>query len=1071
MGEKMVLKDFGGLAAIQPAVQEQFTSRLLDERRQLHEQFLELSERYTQNPTQFGAVSSKIKEYADSVAPLFSTPHTKDTDLEQIKKVLASVQQLIENPQVAPATEVTATAAEVKQPALSQETTSAVETTLSVDPIVETVRVEKPTSIEQMKSNLTTLDEQVNALYEKKTIPFYEELKARGLNEHFNVKRVYGNEGQGGQLLRAFDICAIARTHFIEQLSQATEATPSKELLTLYKKFDKQVAVLERQVEWHIKNIKAFIETAALENVIPATPVEAVSLEKLILDRSMRAPEETIDENKVEVAEAEKLEFEEVQRMQASINQIEQEIKLLQEQTTWQPSHESGNTKAMIDQFDRTLADYYEQPSAALFKLLKNTFTTIETFFKEVKDAHEVAKTGVPVTIEQPQESTQSPEVSAAEQMTNNVITIADKYKAERESLRGIVDDLLAKPNLPTDVQQSLSFAKSEMLTRLGLLSYTDPQYMQLRERVKEVINAAQQLTGEDITVAPAPKIEGVANHFLAPETRKRLSENPKLRAALLVAMVAMVSPNHVSDYRENFVVAAVDTESPLSRMGDRAQWIGDDASTILAAAEEDEPKKIVVVRPNTGEEEVPQVTPETSTNTRIANINFAANGETPPVVMAEAGALPVVNLSEDNLPKISEVVVNRFGYEPAALEVNTEVTEISNVDTSVPEPTASTVAELDPKSPVYQETLARTESVATSNNVVEVLRGNEATYPDRAINPLLAAVDATGIPEVLANKLRAEEKEAFLSDANRLKAAGVRSGQRSSTFPGEKINYSDPVERLKQRFNEYRQYLNVPHTEVAVEGDNLTKLVEKSYARDLAVLSPADRLPVVEEALATYLATPGALENLKLKDKDTVPTAAVVPLQVMARYLADAVAKKVLTAYESGSASEVIVDDGPVTETSVQEADTNIDTFEESGGASEVIEEKGKLGEVTSPEEYPGGVMAYSQAYNEKLASLGIDPKTPSMIDSWFQPRTTDNRALLEMTVGELTKIMMQAPLEIAKELQTRKVSLESANELYKLIITARASGQTGYGIDSLRQGKEIIQERVLAEAPKSSN
>ncbi|MFN3692657.1 MAG: hypothetical protein ACK4SL_00985 [Candidatus Paceibacteria bacterium] len=676
-------------------------------------------------------------------------------------------------------------------------------------------------------------------------------------------------------------------------------------------------------------------------------------------------------------------------------------------------------------------------------------------------------ESGAPVTLKQPQESTQSPEVSATEQINNSIITIADKYKAERESLGRAADELLAKPNLPAHVLQSLTFAKSEMLVHLEQLSYTDPQYMQLRERVKEVINAAQQLTGEDITIAPAPKIEG-ANHHLAPETRKKLSENSKLRAALLVAMVAIVSPNNVSDYSDNFVVASADMSSPLSRMGEHAQWIGDTASGILAAAEKDEPKKLVVVRPYTGEEEVSTVTAEAPTETRITNMNFASSGETPPSVVAEAGSLPAVDLSEDNLPKVSEIVVNRFGYEPTALEVDTRESMVTAADTSVSEPTITKIAEPDPKSPAYQESIAPTESVASGNTVVEVLQGNEATYPDRAIDPLLAAVDATGIPLVLANKLRAEEKEAFLSDANRLRAAGVGSGQKNVTFPGEKINYSDPVARLDQRFNEYRQYLSVPHTEVAVEGDNLTKLVEKSYARDLAVLSPADRLPVVEEALAAYLATPGALENLKLKDKDTVPIAAVVPLQVLARYLADAVAKKVLTANESGSASEVLVDDSSTAETIAVDVDATFNASEESGSASKVIEDRGEPGEVTSPEEYPGGVIAFSQAYNQLLESFGIAIKAPAMFDSWFTVNRAEynNRELLGMTVGEITTIMMQDPVEVMRELNARKISPEAANAVYQLVIEARKNGLAPYATDSTITLEEVIKRKVLADA-----
>ncbi|MFM2340186.1 MAG: hypothetical protein RLZZ360_822 [Candidatus Parcubacteria bacterium] len=449
---------------------------------------------------------------------------------------------------------------------------------------------------------------------------------------------------------------------------------------------------------------------------------------------------------------------------------------------------------------------------------------------------------------------------------------------------------------------------------------------------------------------------------------------------------------------------------------------------------------------------------------------------QTKPSVASAAIEQPAASTIEKILPKVvyEEAVVQRTAPDNLS-PVQFDMPPQSNTAMEDPLPQSSsgvdqgvteTVVDVDPKSPAYQETIVPAESGGSRSTTVEVLQGDEATYPDRAIDPLLATVDSTGIPEVLASRFRAEEKEAFLADATRLKAAGVGSGQRNVTFPGEKINYHDPVERLDQRFNEYRQYLKVPHTEVAEAGDNLTQLVAKSFARDLAVLSEGDRLPVVEEALAAYLATPGALDNLKLTDKDMVPAGAVVPLQMTARYLADAVAKKVLATYDSASTSGVLVKDSPVIKTSAQEVDIISDTVEESGSASEAITDA-----VTSPENYPGGILEYSKAYNEKLESLGIAPKASAMIDSWFTPRVPDNRALLAMSVGELTKIMMQALTEVARELEVRKISFESAKSMYDLIIKARAEGQAPYEIDSTLTGEEVIRARVLAEATTKSN
>jgi hypothetical protein len=361
---------------------------------------------------------------------------------------------------------------------------------------------------------------------------------------------------------------------------------------------------------------------------------------------------------------------------------------------------------------------------------------------------------------------------------------------------------------------------------------------------------------------------------------------------------------------------------------------------------------------------------------------------------------------------------------------------------------------EADPKGPAYQESIAPTESVASGTTVVEVLRSNEATYPDRAINPILAAVDATGIPEVLANKLRAEEKEAFLSDANRLKAAGVGSGQRGTTFPGENINYSDPVKRLEQRFNEYRQYLNVPHTEVAESGDTRTSLTLESYARDLKLIPKEDQLNLASAAVEAYYATAEGRETLNGEDKDALKPGAVVPLQGVAPFLAAEIANYVRKTVAADN-----------TESSI---DTVVETDDESGSASEVIEDKGEPGEVTSPEEYPGGVLAFSQAYNQLLESFGIAIKAPAMFDSWFTVDRAEynNRELLGMTVGEITNIMMQGPADVMRELNARKISPEAADAVYQLVIEARKNGLAPYATDSTITLEEVIKRNVLARA-----
>ncbi len=1114
----MGLKGFEGLSAIKPVVEANYQNRLAEMRKQLHAEFLELAKTYEQNPEAYAGVTDVIKRKNESVVPFFTKTEIKDSDLDVIRTILASVKTLIENPQVkvevsnlAPVVEASEPTPAASAPLILQKSDMVKPESDAIVATPHSAEIASTDSVEKMKADVTALDSEVEALTETWTVPLYEVLKAEELLNDPKVKYVYGNEGTNGRLHVAFDQCAIARELLIQKLQEAEGNEPNAELKTLYRRFVKQVSVLKKKVEWHMKSIKMVLEVApAHKSVSVSEDVQdvAVPTKPLILDNAISVADQvstTTEQNaplpvlilneqvqeKDSVPEspqpqkltveslptAEQVEIDaDVRRMESVITSFEEEIRQFPGQYTWVPEHEVNSVKAMIDQFDRMLADYYEEPTLALLEKLKNTFSIIETLHKEVREGHAdiFAMLGEVDTYQKDLPRLErSPSNNPFEQATlrglienfrglyarfvraeegeekimllrqlvkmyNNVKQAHHDADAavirppevletvtEVATLKKIVDDLFEKPNLPPQTVQLLGFAKTEMLTRLGLLSPTDTEYIQLRDKINEVISAAQQLSGEEVTITPSPKVEEAANENIAPrwsETQKKLTRNRALVAALILATASVVSsPDRLSELSADVQVASA---GPLSDIGLDAKWGNGEPSTVLVPVRRAPNEEIRVVRPYTGEEAPQESKAATATNGEVAPEVTAARADSADVIVSPSGS----------------------------------------ADTNIY--VSGSAEEADPKSPEYQESIASAEVATSRSNVVEVLRGTEATYPDRAINPLLAAVDSTGIPEVLASKLRAEEKEAFLSDTNRLKAAGVGSGKRGTTFPGEKINYSDPVQRLEQRFNEYRQYLNVPHTEVAVEGDNLTKLVEKSFARDLTVLSEADRLPVVEEALAAYLATPGALENIKLTNKDTVPAGAVVPLQVMARYLADAVAKKVLTANESGSASEVIVDDSVATETSVEESDTNTDTLEESGSASEVL-----MDAVTTAENYPGGILEYSKAYNEKLESLGIAPKAPSMIDSWFTQRSPDNRALLAMSVGELTKIMMQTPTEVARELEARKISIESANSMYELIIKARAEGQAPYDIDSTLTGEEVIRARVLAEAPKSSN
>ncbi len=1095
MGEK----GFGALAAIRPAVEENYTNRLLEQRRQLHEQFLALNERYTKNPAQFGAVASKIKEHVDSVEPLFSTPHTTVTDLEQIKKVLASVQQLIENPLVAPATKVIASASEVTVPSLSQLPTLTIEMTAPTAPVPESAGIESLVTVEHMKSSLDTLNSRVDALYDEKTVPLYQELTKRGLQEHPDVKKIYGKDGKTGLLVSSFVLCASARDNFVEKLEASKDEVPSAELTKLHKKFSKQVAVLQQKVEWHVLNMQKLIES---EPISPAqgtvTVPESPALEPLILGESLRVDTNPAQKlTMVTLPEAELQELNEVHRMENVVGKIEEEMSQLRLLATLQPAHEAGHTQAMIDQFKRTLSNYYVQPTPKLFKGLEDSFATIEIFHRKAKEMsvdirpmladietyqHDLSRLES-LPSYQPLEqgnlralianfhSLRARYVKAETgedkiMLLRLMIKMHDNIKqahqdaesfvepaptTELDALKKVIDELLTKPNIPASVLQSVAFVQKEMISQLEGLSPSDPQYITLQEKIKDLLNAAQQMSDVEITVAPTPKIEVAANHNLAPKTKERLIKNPKLVAALALVIASVVSPEKLSEYGDRMPVVSADIGATLNNIGSQAVWGTEVAQGVPVGVDEVTNEVVrIPVHPYTREvaEEEARMTSSISA----------------PAVLTETMSMPIADTREDSEPSVAEVAAVSYDGTPSMLESVGERDLPPQATDTVPNtPTAESIT-LSTAGADSKESIATTESIRVDNTVIEVIFDDKSTLPDRAIDTVLDTVDTKGLPEVLVTKLKADVKITFLNNAEWLREAGVKSGEKGTTFPGEKIDYYVPKQSFEQRINEYRQYLNTPHTEVAVEDDNLTKLVEKSFARDLAVLSEVNRLPVVEEALAAYLATPGALEKLRLTDKDMVPTAAVVPLQVMAQYLADAVAKKVLTAYESGSASEVLVDNSPTTETA---ADESIDSFE-SDSAPEILIDEEVSEAVTSPETYPGGVLEYSKAFNEKLALLGIAPKAPSMIDSWFQPRTADNRGLLEMTVGELNRIMLQKPQEVMQELGVRNIALPSAEAVNALVREARQRGVIPSEVDVNLTIADLLQAEVLAAAPK---
>lgn len=504
--------------------------------------------------------------------------------------------------------------------------------------------------------------------------------------------------------------------------------------------------------------------------------------------------------------------------------------------------------------------------------------------------------------------------------------------------------------------------------------------------------------------------------------------------AAAVGAVIATSEANKDQVFHDANVV-----ESTISGIGLGAHWLTEGAVAQVAAAKEKALEDKIDVRP---------LTPDV----------VAALNATVPTNNTETPQTSSVSLGSDTLIKIPEVVTTKYSEAPAVLgDVNT-ADMAPKIDTSEVVPTRSV-----DQSGIESARIA--ESAPVLSTVIEVLGGTDkTTLPDRAIETIFDSVDTTGLPKSTTDLIRAKIKTAFFADADALRRSGIKSGNEHDTFPGDKIDYKEPKEAFAEAVAKALDKLKEPHAVVAKEDDTRTSLALETYQNDLQLLPKAEQLPLVSAAVEAYYATDEGRATLNGDDKNALKPGTIVPLNGLASFIAAGVAEKVRTSVESGSASEILVDESPTTVTA--ETVSVTEASDESGSASEIITQAGEPGEVTSPEEYPGGVMAYSQAYNEMLAVIGIASEVPSMIDSWFTKRTPDNRDLLPMSVGELTKIMMQGPADIMRELNARKISPEAANAVYELVIEARKNGLAPYDIDSTITIDELIQKRVLAAA-----
>lgn len=431
-----------------------------------------------------------------------------------------------------------------------------------------------------------------------------------------------------------------------------------------------------------------------------------------------------------------------------------------------------------------------------------------------------------------------SPSPAAESVGGSTVVRIESLYQKEREALQREVDELFERETLPEPAERILAVIKTEMLTRLSLLSIRDEQYVPLRDRIKESLEQAKALLGQPVP-AVVPKIEGVPNRYLAPHFEK-LQSNHRFKAALLVALLASLTPGKVSEVQYVEAGLGMPESRTMLGIGDQAAWgtaVPEVVTTKLAVKEmaiDDVPvvPKIIVEPP------IPRVIDA------VAEVEVVLTDEVAPVPLLDTPALDTVQ--SDNPPMIPD---------------------------SVP-----TVAETLP-----------------DRYAAVVMEGDVATYPDNQLEKFFATIKTADLPFGYVQRLQAETKNKFYSDVDALRNAGISSGEANVVLPGEKINYEQPVEAYKAAVTDTRELLAAPHTEVVKAGSDITTAILESYASDLSVVAANERASVIAEALAAYSSTnPNAAEALGISAFDEVDADSIVDLRPLASYLSTAVAEHV---------------------------------------------------------------------------------------------------------------------------------------------------------------------------------
>lgn len=338
-----------------------------------------------------------------------------------------------------------------------------------------------------------------------------------------------------------------------------------------------------------------------------------------------------------------------------------------------------------------------------------------------------------------------------------------------------------------------------------------------------------------------------------------------------------------------------------------------------------------------------------------------------------------------------------------------------------------------------------------------EVKLNDPNSFVENTVNDALQKANGFGLPPSLLEKYRREVYSSFMSDKEALRAAGISSGDVNMIFAGEIHNFIEPVTKFEEKCKEAFEKLKSPFAYVIEkEAENLSDIVDRVFTNDLNLIPDNLRNQVIASALNKYLATPESRSELLVKNPHALELGSLVDLRGLIPYIA-----KEVSALDHGyeKTSEVISDNYE---------DSDISDGEDIAEAPDVvINEPQNIKEERTPESYPGGVLAYSKAYNSLLESFSIKTTPTSWTDAWFAPAGKDNRPILAMSVGELTTIMLGSKQDIIAACAAEKIDPQVAEQVYsRCVVQARLNGWLDSSLSNQTSIAEVFKQIILKQS-----